>query len=343
MASKIELTGGNFQDLEGNELSLGYFMMRLSSDEMVNDSQVCSGIAIKITLDDTGNCVAGQYVWGNDVMTPTNSYYTVTVYSAQGQIVWGPNNQQVTGSGTFDVGSWTPNSVISWSPSVQSLALEVNGTANEDQSLLNLTAGSGITITDEGSGEISFSAVAAVSSGSNVVPRLPWSLNNGGVINFLFNGDSFLEIIPANAIGNTPSSWTISVYLHSGTFTTTQFFLLRTLKGSLTTVDITAITFGGAPDPTFTVAGFHTSDVVNLQIDTLHDYYFVMEVPYPGGGGELTGWSLETAAGDGFIQGGSCNQGSTNLATAWASAIPAIGTALPLGPGDIWLAGWQAA
>lgn len=39
-----------------------------------------------------------------------------------------------------------------------SLALEVNGTPNADQTLLNLTEGSGITITDNGSGEVEIAA-----------------------------------------------------------------------------------------------------------------------------------------------------------------------------------------
>lgn len=160
MASKVELIGGNFQDLQGNLLALGYIKMKLSSDEEVNDSLICSGIEITITLDSNGNCVAGQYVWGNDAMLPVNSYYKVTVYSAQGQIVWGPNNQQVAGIGPFDVGTWVPNSVISWSPSVQSLAVEVAGTTFSSQNLLDFVNTGNVIFTDLGNGQISASAPA---------------------------------------------------------------------------------------------------------------------------------------------------------------------------------------
>ncbi len=86
----------------------------------------------------SASATASQAIWGNDQMNPVNAYYRVTGYTANGQPSWGPNNQQVTGSGgTFDVGTWVPNSVISWSPSLQTLDLEVNGAANPDQFRLN--------------------------------------------------------------------------------------------------------------------------------------------------------------------------------------------------------------
>ena len=123
---KVQLLGGQFQDSRGNALANGYLTMKLSSDEEVNDSIICSGIEIRIQLDANGSVVTSpaQSVWGNDVLLPVNSYYKVTGYTAAGQIGFGPNNQQVVGIGSFDVGTWIPNSVISWVPSVQSLAPE---------------------------------------------------------------------------------------------------------------------------------------------------------------------------------------------------------------------------
>ena len=168
--SKTMLTGGNFQDSEGNVLANGYLKMVLSSDESVNDSQICSGISLNIILDGNGSAAAyptipaDQYVWANDVMSPTNSYYTVTGYTAAGQPAWGPNNQQVTsggvGGGTFDIGTWIPNQVISWSPSVQSLDLEINNSPASSQSLQNLVNSGTVTVVDNGGGNISFAAAA---------------------------------------------------------------------------------------------------------------------------------------------------------------------------------------
>src|SRR5208337_1016706 len=116
MSSPCTLTGGSFQDSEGNVLALGYLTFRLSQDASVNGgSNICSGVEIRIALDVHGDVVGGSDIWGNDVLSPINTFYRVTGYTAKGQPAWGPNNQQVVGS-TFDLGSWIPNQVVSWFP-----------------------------------------------------------------------------------------------------------------------------------------------------------------------------------------------------------------------------------
>lgn len=123
MISPVQLIGGAFQDSQGNVLNSGYLTMMLSQDGETNDSLICAGITLTVQLDSNGNvastsstpAVSNQYVWGNDQLLPVNSYYTVTGFTAAGQIAFGPNNQQVVGNGgTFDVGQWVPNQVISW-------------------------------------------------------------------------------------------------------------------------------------------------------------------------------------------------------------------------------------
>jgi hypothetical protein len=161
MLTPTQLTGGGFQDSEGNVLANGYLTMRLSQDGTVTGvGSICAGIELNIQLDADGNVVASpaQSAWANSNISPVNTFYRVTGYTAQGQPAWGPNNQQVGAGATFDVGTWIPNQVISWQPSVQVPELEVNGTPNQDQSLLNLTAGTNITIVDEGAGEVLISA-----------------------------------------------------------------------------------------------------------------------------------------------------------------------------------------
>jgi hypothetical protein len=111
MASPIQITGGGFQDILGNALANGYLIFELSKPTSVNGVYICDGVKIKVTLDSSGNVAGTQYLWGNDAMTPSDSYYRVTAYSAQGQPAWGPNNQQVVGSGTFDIGTWVPNQI----------------------------------------------------------------------------------------------------------------------------------------------------------------------------------------------------------------------------------------
>jgi hypothetical protein len=187
--TKVQLIGGHFQDLSGNVLANGYLRMFLSSDELVTGvGFICSGVFVQIQLDSAGSVAsststppaANQFVWGNDQMAPTNSYYRVFGYAASGQLAFGPDNQQVIGNGgTFDVGTWIPNSVISWQPPIQPLTLEVNSVLAGSQTLLNLNAGSGITLTDNGSGQVTVaSSLAALLLETNGTPNTSQTLLN---------------------------------------------------------------------------------------------------------------------------------------------------------------------
>ncbi len=103
--------GGNFQDALGNPLANGYLTFRLNTDAMVANSpniQVTAGRVVNVTLGPDGNVYGAFPIWGNDVMTPSNTVYIVKAYSAAGELVW--NNQMtITGSGTFDLGTWVPS------------------------------------------------------------------------------------------------------------------------------------------------------------------------------------------------------------------------------------------
>lgn len=164
-ATKVQLIGGQFQDSEGNKLALGYLVMKLAMDANISGvGNIASGIEITIQLDSNGSVVSSpiQSVWGVDQMLPPNNYYRVTGYTAAGQPAWGPNNQQVIGSGgTFDVGTWIPNQVLSWTPPVQATILEVNDVPNTVQTTLNLEAGTNITLTDEGDGGVTIDAAVS--------------------------------------------------------------------------------------------------------------------------------------------------------------------------------------
>jgi hypothetical protein len=195
-ASLTELTGGNFQDGEGNLLTGGYLTFRLNQDSNVNDSQVCSGVQVKILLDIYGSIIAGQYVWGNDDLSPVNSYYTVTGFTANGQIAWGPNNQQVVSGGTFDVGTWVPNQVISWTPPTVPIVLKTNGTLNGSQTELNIQAGANITCTDNDAGTVTIASAVSPAT----------TYNFSSIQNFMgFEGDAARMVDGISAGGGCPA------------------------------------------------------------------------------------------------------------------------------------------
>jgi hypothetical protein len=294
--SPCTLSGGGFQDSEGNVLANGALHFLLSQDGSVSGvGNICSGIEVIIQLDDDGNAVSGSEIWGNDVISPTNSFYRVTGYSATGQPSWGPNNQQVTGS-TFDLGTWVPNQIISWVPSIQATDLEVNGTPNIDQALLNLTAGTNITITDEGAGEVVIAAAGSSSSpvGSNVIPMplLNPATNSAGL-----NGYTVVLRIPNTYITAVGTSVKIGI-LTTATlpFVVNAASIGATLPGSTTwTTSPVAVTWpGGAFGSESTL---YLSNVADITIDTAHDYYIAVYIDSSSSGGDAY-FTTSTATGD---------------------------------------------
>jgi Pectate lyase superfamily protein len=168
MSTKVQLTGGPFEDAMGNVLANGYLTMTLSQDGTVPSvALVGAGVGITIQLDSNGNIVSSpaQSVWGNDVIRPDNTYYRVTGYTQQGQPAWGSNNQQVVGGPTFDVGQWTPNALISILTSGSGPALQTNEVPNGSQVLLDLHQQGSVTLTDNRLGRVT------VGSASTVTPQ----------------------------------------------------------------------------------------------------------------------------------------------------------------------------
>ncbi len=346
MASQVQLLNGHFQDSEGNLLSGGYLTLVLNNDESVDDSQICAGREITIALDAFGDAVAspGQFIWGNDVMSPVNSYYRVTGYTANGQIAWGPNNQQVVGTGTFDLGSWIPNQVISWFPSPQPVTLEVNGTLSSSQTVQNLEAGANVTLTDLGSGNISIAAAGGGSSipvGSNVV-SIPWSSEPNSNVALTDTAGTAVVVIPASKILCFPSHSTISMFINAASsapggapFPIDQIAISRTLPGSKIIVDTTNISFGGNFSPTLP-AGINTSDSIALQIDAEHDYYVMVHGVYPG---VYALYSMAFSGGLCDLYSGGMSGGATNLIGVSPIQTPTVANGELSGN---WLYAWQA-
>ena len=167
MAGLVTLTGGTFQDAMGNLLSDGYLICELSQDEQLSSSQgqAVGGRKIKVLLGTDGNVLASpaQKVWPTDEMNPGNASYTVWGYTEEGQLVWGPNYGLLVPTGsTYNVDGWVPNQIGGSGSGgggapVGSLLLQTNGVNNGSQQLLNLVAGTGITIVDDGVGDVTIS------------------------------------------------------------------------------------------------------------------------------------------------------------------------------------------
>jgi hypothetical protein len=327
-ATKVQLTGGAFQDSEGNLLANGYLEFVLSQDSSVSGvGNIAAGITVRIQLDSAGNAAsssstptaADQYIWGNDSLTTPNTFYKVTGYTEQGQPAWGPNNQQVIGSSPFDLGTWVPNTVFSWTPPVQQISLNVNGTPTSSQIRQNLeSTDDSVTITDEGDGNINLQAASGFAAGSNILSLPPFT---GGAGNLA--GYTTILVIPAGMVQATGSSLRVGISFYN----ITSVIIDGASVGATLPNPIGGLS-GFTYDYTWTTAPIsitwpggsfvnpnqiYFSNPVDITVDTNHDYYITIyfdpastaDSPYIGLGGSgvaftsLAGYTSGNHTGDG--------------------------------------------
>ena len=81
MAQKCVVTGGGWQDAEGNLLTLGSVQVYLQEDIQVGTIQLCAGIKDSLSLDSNGNVTGSPTLWGPVV-------YQAVAYSAKGEKAW---------------------------------------------------------------------------------------------------------------------------------------------------------------------------------------------------------------------------------------------------------------
>lgn len=125
----VYLSGGSFTDINGDVLANGYLLFKLSEDATYYEARfeppttlgIAADYEVKILLDDTGNVpftfpTVLSPLFANDSLTPPNTYYKVRAFSSNGQLVWGPNAQQLLGDTggpdiPFDLNSWIPGQI----------------------------------------------------------------------------------------------------------------------------------------------------------------------------------------------------------------------------------------
>jgi hypothetical protein len=103
------LTGGGFVDSSGKPVAFGNLTMKLSADATSPGGQVCSGLKVSIPLDANGNIAGTPTVFVNSALNPSDTEYRAEVYSAAGQLCYGPVEVTVpAGTGPFNVANWVP-------------------------------------------------------------------------------------------------------------------------------------------------------------------------------------------------------------------------------------------
>lgn len=159
------------------------------------------------------------------------------------------------------------------------ILLETNGIKNPSQNTLNINAGANVTVSSDNVGNVTIAATTSggIPAGSNIgtFPSSREFTGNGS----LTAGNTINWWVPAESVVNQGSKFKVTLapqgFGHAAASLDIQNIVMkRTLRGSLSVVDTTPITFGGLS--TLTITGETTSDAITLTIDALHDYYLMI-------------------------------------------------------------------
>lgn len=81
MPQKAIISGGAFQDPEGNPIALGTVQVALQQDVLVGTVQLCAGIKNTLNLNSSGSVTGSPTLWG-----PVT--YLMTAYTRAGLKAW---------------------------------------------------------------------------------------------------------------------------------------------------------------------------------------------------------------------------------------------------------------
>lgn len=147
------LTGGPWQDPHGIVVANGTLVLTLSQDAQISGGGQAAPRTVSFALDSSGN-VNGATVYGNDILSPAGTFYSAEVLNSGGSRVWGPEIWVLVSNTTTNPGLIVPTTT-GGGITVSVPTLQTNGVNNSSQSLLNLQSGSGITVTNPSSGNVS--------------------------------------------------------------------------------------------------------------------------------------------------------------------------------------------
>jgi len=162
----LQLEGGNFQNASGAVIAGGKLLLTISHDESYasGPSQIVGGQKFTVTLDNNGNIPVSPAfkVYDNADLLPSGSFYIVRLFDSTGAEVWAsPQYWTLLASpNPIDVGTIVPTNPpgSGLNSGGATLLLQTNEVNNGSQSLLDLHAGTNITLTDNGSGRVTIAS-----------------------------------------------------------------------------------------------------------------------------------------------------------------------------------------
>ena len=106
--TRASLPQTQFTDSEGNPIANGYLIIRINTDAQVPVLllQLVAGRTVQIPLDNNGNITGSgtTFLYPNSELSPDDTVYIVSVYTANGQLV-SDDTIVVTSGGEFGFAS----------------------------------------------------------------------------------------------------------------------------------------------------------------------------------------------------------------------------------------------
>lgn len=109
MAKTLE--NGSFQDPRGNAVNAGTVEFVLSQDAMIIAGGQVAPTLVSTTLTATGDMPGSFTMLANDELTPSGTFYLVTVFDSNGARVFGPERWVLSGASPIDLDTLTPTIV----------------------------------------------------------------------------------------------------------------------------------------------------------------------------------------------------------------------------------------
>lgn len=99
---------GTWQDGAGVAIAYGTLSLKLNQDAVVTGTSQISPRNIAFTLTNTGAIAASTTIWANDELSPTGTFYALTVMDSGGGVVYGPEYFSIAGASPINLNNLVP-------------------------------------------------------------------------------------------------------------------------------------------------------------------------------------------------------------------------------------------
>lgn len=104
----MKVISGSWQDPAGNAIAFGIISLKLNQDAVVVSTTQVAPRIIQFTLDSTGAIPANTQIWANDELSPTGTFYALTIMEQGGGVIYGPEYFVIAGASPINLNQLVP-------------------------------------------------------------------------------------------------------------------------------------------------------------------------------------------------------------------------------------------